>query len=196
MNWKALRLALTAMVTTHVTAGELTLFDVELRAATTQQLHQAAAAAGAKLMSSAGGRRVYDVAKVGLPGARRLEVVFDGDRFVVAAYTFDDNPKADHELRRLLVAKYGPPYVILGSGKRYEPDLAARYPEIPEGKWDLGAPMELIYTQYALNPRKFGGHESRLTYVNRTLFEELQKRVEAEGKQADKARATQLQRTF
>jgi len=28
---------------------------------------------------------------------------------------FDDNSRADHELRRLLVAKYGPPYVILGS---------------------------------------------------------------------------------
>jgi hypothetical protein len=196
VSWKALCIAVTATVAMHATAGELTLFDVELRTATTQQLHQAAVAAGARLLSSAEGRRVYDVAKVGLPGARRLEVLFDGDRFVVAAYTFDDNRPADHELRRLLVAKYGPPYVILSGGKRYEPDITARYPDIPSGRWDMDAPMELIYTQFALNPKKFGGTETRLTYVNRTAFEELQRRVQAEGKQADKARAAQLKRTF
>ena len=195
MNGKALAMALFAFVTAQAEAGELTLFDVELRTATTEQLHRAAVAAGARLLSSAGGQRVYDVTKVGLPGARRLEVVFDGDRFVVAAYTFDDTSRSDHDLRRLLVAKYGPPYVVLGSGKRYEPDITTRYPEIPEGRWDMGA-MKLIYTQFASNPKKFGGRENRLTYVNQALFVELQQRLEAQGKEAAKTRATLLQKVF
>lgn len=196
MNWKTLLAAFAVFVTAQVTAAELTLFDIELRTATPLQLHRAAIAAGARLLTQSAGHRIYDVTKVGLPGAQRLEVLFDGERFVIAAYTFDDHNRSDHELRRLLAAKYGPPYVILSSGQRHEPDLTERFYDLADARWDMAPPMQLVYTQVAFNPKKFGMREHRLSYVNRTAFEEFAKRVQAEGKQADKARATQLQRAF
>lgn len=196
MNWSMLLPGLAVFAAFQANAAELTLFDVELRTATPEQLHRAAVAGGAHLLTWSGGHRVYDASRVGLPGARRLEVLFDGDRFVVAAYTFDDNSRTDHELRRMLAAKYGPPYVILSGGKRYEPDLTARFYDMADARWDLAPPMQLVYTQYAFNPKKFGQRETRLSYVNPIAFDELEQRLRAEGKQADKARATQLQRTF
>lgn len=196
MNWNTLLAGLAVLVATQAASAELTLFDVELRTATAEQLHRAAVAGGARLLTRTADHRVYDVSKMGLPGARRLEVLFDGDRFVIAAYTFDDNSRSDHELRRLLAAKYGPPYSILSGGKRYEPDLTVRFYDMADARWDMAPPMQLVYTQHAFNPRKFGQRETRLSYVNPIAFDELQQRLRAEGKQADKARAAQLQRAF
>lgn len=196
MNWNTLLAGLAVFVATPTASAELTLFDVELRTATAEQLHRAAVAGGARLLTRSIGHRVYDVGKMGLPDARRLEVLFDGDHFVIAAYTFDDNSRSDHELRRLLAAKYGPPYVILSGGKRYEPDLTVRFYDMADARWDMAPPMQLVYTQHAFNPNKFGQRDIRLSYVNRIAFDELEQRLRAEGKQADKARAAQLQRTF
>ncbi len=201
MNWKALLASFVVFVTTQVSAAELTLFDVELRTATPEQLHRAALAAGARPLIRSGGHRIYDVTKVGLPGARRLEVLFDGERFVIAAYTFDDDSRSDHELRRLLAAKYGPAYVILkdlvrNDGQRYEPDLTARHYDMGDARWDMEPPMQLVYTQHAFNPTKAWHEEVRLSYVNPIAFEALEKRLRAAGQQADKARAVQLRRSF
>lgn len=196
MNWSMLLLGLAVFVAFQATAAELALFDVELRTATPEHLHRAAVAGGARLLTHSGGHRVYDASRMGLPGAWRLEVLFDGQRFVAAAYTFDDNSQTDHELRRMLAAKYGPPYVILSGGKRYEPALTVRFYDMADARWDMAPPMQLVYTQHAFNPTKLGRRETRLSYVNRTAFDELEQRLRAEGKRADKARATQLQRTF
>ena len=163
MNWKTLLAGMAVFMAPNLSAEGLTLFDVELQTATSEQLHRAAIASGARLLTRSTSHRVYDVSKVGLPGARRLELLFDGDRFVIAAYTFDDNSRSDHELRRLLAAKYGPPYVILSGGNRYEPDLTVRYYDMADARWDMGPPMQLVYTQHAFNPRKFGNRETRLS---------------------------------
>ncbi len=71
-----------------------------------------------------------------------------------------------------------------------------RFYDMADARWDMAPPMQLVYTQHAFNPRKFGQRETRLSYVNPIAFDELQQRLRAEGKQADKARAAQLQRTF
>ncbi len=81
MNWNMLLAGLAVFVASQVAAAELTLFDVELRTATPEQLHRSAVAGGARMLTRSAGHRVYDVSKVGLPGAHRLEVLFDGDRF-------------------------------------------------------------------------------------------------------------------
>ena len=189
-------LAVAAMMLAPWTgAAELTLFDLELRNVTPATLHQAALAAGARPISSSRGHRVYDATRIGLPGARRLETLFDGEQFVVAAYTFDSNSRSDQELRRLLVARYGPPYALL-NGRRYTPDITTRYAEVPEARWDVEVPLELIYTQLARSTRSITGVEPRLTYVNRGVFDELERRTREEGQQRDRARAKQLRGAF
>src|SRR5438105_116444 len=123
-------------------AVELSLFDVELRSATPTTLHKAALAVGARLVKSSGGHKVYDATRIGLPGALALETLFDGEQFVVAAYSFSANSKLDHDLRRLLVAKYGQAYIQLTSGKRYPMDLDKRYADGGTFYWTMDAPIE------------------------------------------------------
>ncbi len=180
-------------------AAELTLFNVDLRSAEETTLHDAAVAAGARLVRSGNGHRVYDASRIGLPGAQMLEVLFDGGRFVIAAYSFRHDSKADHELRRLLVAKYGEAKVTVGSGKRYPLDLTERYAECGSCSWDMDPPLELVYTNLARNPRKtglFDDLQTRLTYVNRPLFEELQRRTVEAAKNGDRERASRLGSLF
>lgn len=196
MNWKALLAGVAVFVAAKVSAAELTLFDVELRAATPEQLHRAALAAGASLLNRSGGCRIQDVNKVRLPGARRVEVLFDGERFVIAAYAFDDDSRTDHELRRLLADKYGPTYLILGSGKRHESDLTVRYSEVADTYCDMAPPMQRTCTQHAFKPKKLEREEVRLSYVNPIAFEALEQRLRAAGQQADKAREAQLRRSY
>jgi hypothetical protein len=178
-------------------AAELSLFDVALRDATPAALHAAAVAAGARPVSSSAGHRVYDATRIGLPGAQRLETLFDGDRFVVAAYSFKRGRNGDHDLRRLLTAKYGRAYILLGSGQRHEVDMAERYSDFVEYRWDMDAPLELIYNtmQAAPGPGYFD-RETRLTYVNRPLFEALQQRTAEAQKQLDRERAGRLKGAF
>jgi hypothetical protein len=179
-------------------AAELSLFDVPLRDATPAALHAAALGAGARLVKSSAGHRVYDASRIALPGAHTLETLFDGGRFVVAAYSFKRGATGDYELRRLLAAKYGPAYIVLSSGKRHAVDLAERYPDVIECRWDVGAPLELIYNTMEAAPRRPGtfDYETRLTYLNRTLFEALQQRTAAAQKQLDRDRAGQLKGAF
>lgn len=179
-------------------AFELTLFDVELRSATPASLHAAALKAGARLIKTSGGHRIYDASRIGLPGAARLETLFDGDRFVVAAYSFNEGNAADLELRKLLVGRYGDAHETTESGRRYEIDLRRRYVEAAAARWDVDPPMELVYTTMAWGRQRNGryGHSTRLTYVNRPLFDEVQKRAAAEAKEAERTRAKQLKGVF
>jgi hypothetical protein len=179
-------------------AAELSLFEVPLREATPTTLHAAALASGAKLVKSDAGHRVYDASRIALPGAHTLETLFDGEQFVVAAYSFRRGSTGDYELRRLLAAKYGPAYIVLGSGKRHAVDLAERYPDVIECRWDVDAPLELIYNTMEAAPRRPGtfDYETRLTYLNRPLFEALQQRTAAAQKQLDRDRAGRLKRAF
>lgn len=183
------------MLVPCASATELILFGVELRSATPATLHRAALAAGARPITTAVGHRVYDATRIGLPGARRLETLFDNERFVAAAYMFDPNSHTDHELRRLLVARYGAPYALL-SGKRYTPDITPRYADVPDARWDMDAPLELVYTQLARSRQSITGVEPRLTYVNRVLFEELEQRTREESRRRDQAQAKQLRGAF
>ncbi len=180
-------------------AGELTLFNVELRTADEATLHNAAVAAGARLIKSSKGHRIYDASRIGLPGAQTLEVLFDEGRFVIAAYAFRHDPKANHELRRLLVAKYGDGKVALDDGRRLPVDMTQRFAECAPCKWDIEAPMELVYTDYAKNPRStsfLDEWETRLSYVNRSLFTELQRRTAEAAKGSDRERARGLGSRF
>jgi hypothetical protein len=93
-------------------AAELSLFDVPLRDATPVALHAAALAAGARLVKSSAGHRVYDASRIALSGAHTLETLFEGEQLVVAAYSFKRGSTGDYELRRLLAAQYGPTYVL------------------------------------------------------------------------------------
>jgi hypothetical protein len=127
---------------------------------------------------------------MGLPGAIQLETLFDGERFVIATYTFERRHNTEHELRRLLVAKYGRPY-LLADRRRHEIELEATYAEAPGVRWEVDPPMELVYTNI-----RAGTEKARLSYVNRALFEELERRVSEEGKKNDRARAEQLGKTF
>lgn len=195
MNWMKLVTVAVVVSGAPVVAAELSLFDIDLRTATPLRLHQAAVAAGAQPLNKLPGHRLYDATKLGLPGAQRLELLFDGEVFVAAAYTFDERSRNSHELRRLLVAKYGAPYLLL-NGKRHEPDITGRYFEFGTVRWGMGEPMELVYTEYAPNPRKFGGFETRLTYLNRAAFEMLEQRNSSERDRADKARAAHLRKAF
>ena len=82
MRLRSIFAAVSMVLVSCADAAELTLFDVELRSATPATLHQAALAAGARPISSSGGHRVYDATRIGLPGARRLETLFDGERLL------------------------------------------------------------------------------------------------------------------
>lgn len=188
---------LASLVAFAARAGELSLFDVALHDATPAALHAAAVAAGARPVRSSAGHRVYDATRVGLPGVQRLETLFDGDRFVVAAYSFKRAKNGDHDLRRLLAAKYGRAYILLGSGQRHEVDIAERYSDFGEYRWDVDAPLELVYNtmQAAPGPGYFD-RETRLTYVNRPLFEALQQRTAEAQKQRDRERAGRLKGAF
>jgi hypothetical protein len=178
-------------------AAELSLFNVTLSDATPASLHQAALAAGARLIKSSGGRRVYDASRIGLPGARTLETLFDGERFVIAAYTFKRTTSTDYELRRLLIAKYGQAKIVTREGKTYEVDISGRYHDGGIYQWSVDPPMELIYADLleSLGPPSHD-YQTRLTYVNRTLFEELKQREAEIMKKADRDRAGRMKGAF
>lgn len=176
-------------------AAALTLFDVDLLNATPASLHRAAVSAGARLLTVSGGHRVYDARKLGLPGAVHLETLFDGERFVIATYSFDGRHAVDHQLRRLLVAKYGPAHVLI-SGQRHEIKLDEPYAEAPGARWDVDAPMELVYDNVIPSRRLHVFTDTRLTYVNRPLFDALEQRVAEEGRRADQAKVRAIGKAF
>lgn len=185
-------LALAAVMTIARTAlaTELTLFDIELQTVTPASLHRAAVDAGAKLQRESDGHRVYDARKLGVPGALSLETLFDGERFVVAAYSFGWQPDAEYELRRLLVEKYGPAH-FMHQGKRHEIKLDERHAEAHGATWNFDAAMELVY-----NSGLPVWTPARLTYVNRPLFEALERREKQAQKTADQTKAQQLEKAF
>jgi hypothetical protein len=84
----------------------------------------------------------------------------------------------------------------LSGGKRYPMDLEQRYADGGTYHWTTDAPIELIYTNLAINRTRFGHTETRLTYVNRSLFEEMQRRSAADLKQAAREHASRLKGTF
>lgn len=59
--------------------------------------------------------------------------------------------------------------------------------------------MEFVYTNYAKNFRRtsfLDEWQSRLSYVNRPLFEELQRRTTEAAKSGDRERARSLEGRF
>lgn len=178
-------------------AQEMLLFNVAVLSSTEIQLHEAALSAEAKLVSAKPGHRIYDVGKLGVPGARRLEILFDLGQFVMAQYSFNEGDASkieDYELRRLLVARYGNAYLRTRDKKRKLPyDISSRYVECTSCVWDFDASAELIYTNLARNPayKTFGNEFTiRLTYLSRERFEALQKRLDEADQASVKERAS------
>ena len=156
-------------------AAELKLFDLPLLTASRSQVTSAIEGAGGRKIVGSKDSDKFNAAKIGLPGADVLEVIYLSDRLVLAQYIFPSNDrKQDERLRKMLTSKYGPP-------KGYE-RAAFEDQFVADGKyrWSFDGGMELVYN------REFFG-VVYLSYVNKSEQNKLSKIVrEADREQADK----------
>lgn len=157
-----------------ITAGaaELALFGQELRTVDRASLRNAAQAAGAKLSSTAGATDYFNVDAVGVPGAKTLEVVYLNNQVVLAQYKLEKT-RADEGFRKMLVAKYGYPHSV---NRGYVGPILKKFDQqyISDGKyrWEFDNGMELVFA------KEFFG-ERYLTYVNKPVQAEMERRLEA-----------------
>lgn len=138
----------------------LTLFGLPLKGVGRDAVRSAAVAAGAFLQRSTKSTDVYNVEKIGLPGATKLELVYIGDQFVLAQYSFPKSQQdTDEKLRKMLASKYGLP-----KGELRRPwekfDFTDEFVRDGKYRWSFDGAMELVYT------KEFFGNRF-LTYIDK-----------------------------
>lgn len=163
-------------------AAELTLFGLPLSSAHRADIKAAALAAGARLTHAGRDSDKFNAAKLGLPGAQTLEIVYLHDNIVMAQYAMSKEEADDERFRRMLAAKYGNPQPVENP---FPTSNTRSFTEqsIPDGKyrWKFDNNTELVFT------KEFFG-DRFLTYVNKTSHAEMsQKLRESEQNSAAQA---------
>lgn len=151
---------LTVVLSSSAYSQTLTLFGLPLKGVNRDAVRSAAVAAGAVLQRSSKSTDVYNVEKIGLPGAAKLELVYMGDKFVLAQYAFSlSQQDTDEKLRKMLASKYGSPKGELVSpwGKS---DFTDEFVRNGKYRWSFDSAMELVYT------KEFFGNRF-LTYIDK-----------------------------
>ena len=157
---RSLRTAVTAVLMLGFTAaapaqspfplGELTLYGVRLKGASTEAFIAAALKAGATpLAQRADGQPSFDTRAAGVPALQRLTVVGDAAVLVSAQFVIKPYGQENEALRQLLVSKYGLPTTAEGARRPF-PAFAARFAPRGSFDWDFTGGMKLIYRQPAL----------------------------------------------
>lgn len=142
-------------------SDELKLFDITLQDASRAELKNAILKAGGRVISSNGYVDKYNASKLGLPGVKNLTVLFSGDKFVLAQYSFSDYFNEEEILRRMLIEKYGLPDGSKNESNRRIGYFGDKY--ISDGVyfWKYAEGMELQFR------KPFGISEAiTISYVN------------------------------
>lgn len=181
----------------------LELFGVEIKTATRAELNRAIVRAGGLPTPSARrGSDMYDATKVGLLGATSLELVFDGDHFVLATYelspskiTSSDN--RDERLRKMLVSKYGAPFLAKEQYVVNEREpLTAIDPHFTDQHGGRGRRIWLFERgMFLIYRRGFFGDRS-LTYVDMDRFDAVMTRAEKASDDAARKEAAEKSSVF
>ena len=130
--------------------GELTLYGVHLKGASTEAFMAAALKAGATpLTQRTDGPPSFDTRTAGVPALQRLTVVSDAVGLVSAQFVIKPYGQENEALRQLLVSKYGLPTTAEGARRPF-PAFAARFAPRGSFDWDFTGGMKLIYRQPAL----------------------------------------------
>ena len=130
--------------------GELTLYGVRLKGASSEVLIAAALSAGATpLAPRTDGPRSFDTRGAGVPALQRLTVEGDATGLLSAQFVIKPYGQENEALRQLLVSKYGLPTTADGARRPF-PAFAARFAPRGSFDWDFAGGMKLIYRQPAL----------------------------------------------
>jgi hypothetical protein len=130
--------------------GELTLYGVRLKGASTEAFITAALKAGATpLARGTGDPLSFDTRQAGVPALQRLTVHSDAAGLVSAQFVIKPYGQENEALRQLLVSKYGLPSTADGARRPF-PAFAARFAPRGSFDWDFAGGMKLIYRQPAL----------------------------------------------
>ena len=130
--------------------GELTLYGVRLKGASTDAFIAAALKAGATpLPQATDGPPSFDTRQAGVPALQRLTVVGDAAGLVTAQFVIKPYGQENEALRQLLVSKYGLPNTADGARRSF-PAFAARFAPRGTFDWEFAGGMKLIYRQPAL----------------------------------------------
>lgn len=131
-----------------VPLGELTLYGMRLKGATSEAFIAAALKTGAAPLP-ADGPTSFDTRQAGVPALQRLTVVSDAAGLVSAQFVIKPYGQENEALRQLLVSKYGLPTTADGARRPF-PAFAARFAPRGSFDWDFVDGMKLIYRQPAL----------------------------------------------
>ena len=127
--------------------GELTLYGVRLKGASTDTFIAAALKAGATpLPQATDGPPSFDTRQAGVPALQRLTVVGDAAGLVTAQFVIKPYGQENEALRQLLVSKYGLPSTADGARRPF-PAFAARFAPRGSFDWEFAGGMKLIYRQ-------------------------------------------------
>ena len=130
--------------------GDLTLYGMRLKGASTESFIAAARNAGATPLAQRGdGPPSFDTRAAGVPALQRLTVVSDATGLVSAQFVIKPYGQENEALRQLLVSKYGLPNTADGARRPF-PTFAARFAPRGTFEWDFASGMKLIYRQPAL----------------------------------------------
>lgn len=168
---------------------ELMLFDLPLQNANRASLKAAILKAGGRLVSSKGPVDKYDARKIGLPGAQTITVLYSGDQFVLAQYSFPDYFEAEERLRRMLVAKYGKPQGVQGTFSRGTSDFDGEYISDGVYYWKYTGGMEVQYNKPFSDP-------ITLSYVNTSEKTKLDAQMESAEQERAKRQSTKNKSVF
>lgn len=158
---KQISLGLLALLfSCSVWAERLALFGVDFAEATRESMAEAINNSGGKKISSKGPLDIFDVSKVGVPGANKLTVLYYEGKLVLANYSLALNDANETKLRRILAGKYGLPFEGFVSERQAR--LFMQYNSSGEYRWKFDDGMEIQYK------REFGSDDPKiLTYVNK-----------------------------
>lgn len=155
---------------------ELKLFGVRLANATKGEMRAAIVAAGGKMLQTQGDIDKYDCSAMALPAVEGLEVVYLGDRLVMAQYVVG---YPNETLRNMLKSKYGMPIGSSENKALVSGDFTGETATDGKYTWTFPSNMAVIYNQ----PMAEG---ITLTYLNRSEQAKLGKIIKANSqKEAD-----------
>lgn len=160
-------------------AAELQLFGLDLANASDADFRRAAAGAGAKASGKRNGAELFQVASLGLPGIRTMEVTMWRGRVMAVQYSQEDHQKHDEALRRMLVSKYGQPQERKHTGFSGSRSFTDQFIDDGSYIWRFDGGMQLVYK------KPFGWEAPTLSYLNPRLLAE----AEAAAERSDTRRA-------
>jgi len=143
--------------------GRLTLFGVDMANATVSDFLRAAKAAGANSKGRKGPVEDFDVQALGIPSVKALTVTYVSDRVMAAQYVVDDD---NEKLRKMLLAKYGPP------NNDNTATFGSEYAADGSYSWNFPAGMQVVFKKPFIGPVS-------LSYINTGLLKEAEAQAEA-----------------